>query len=313
MFVLKQVGIAFILAAALSLAHPAAAFSQTGPGIQNRPGLDLMLLKLSPNRWLHEIEGEAASVEIREYRLEMRNGQAVEVPYGGAKTFSFDRRGLETESFQEGEGRMVLKYDAQGRLSEMIMWLEDAPFTRDLYTYDIERRRVTTESYYFGSEKPLLRTVSVFDEHWNEVRKETLRFDEGKNAPSGRDVVVYKLTYDSRGRVTATSITDERGALSHRLTSEFDDSNQIIKSTTYDYDAATGRLLTRSVDTYERKGLVQTHSHYDSRGRLLRRETATRERDAKGNWIMEKRVTELYEQGAPGSFTTIKRRKITYY
>lgn len=294
------------------MACPASALSQNSAAAQKPEGAELLLLKLSPNKWFHEIEGDVASVEIREYRLEKRNGQAVEIPQGGAKTFRFDRRGLETESSEGDEGKMVFKYDARGRLAEMIMWLGDAPFARDVYTYDLERRRVTTESYYFGSDKPLLRAVSIFDEHWNEIRKETLRFNEGKSTP-GKEVVVYNLTYDSRGRVAASSVADERGAISYRFTSEFDASNRLTKSVNYQYDAATATLLTKSVNTYEKDGLLRTHSHYDARGRLLRQETITRERDERGNWITERKVMRDYERGGQDSFTIIKRRKITYY
>ncbi|MBD0372214.1 MAG: hypothetical protein ICV60_15335 [Pyrinomonadaceae bacterium] len=126
-------------------------------------------------------------------------------------------------------------------------------------------------------------------------------------------MVVYNLTYDSKGRVVATSIGDERGTVSHRFTSEFDDSNRIIKSISYEYDTASASLISRSVSTYKKGGLVQTYSHYDPRGRLRWKETTTRELDGRGNWITERRVMELYDEGPPRSFTIIKRRKINYY
>jgi hypothetical protein len=87
----------------------------------------------------------------------------------------------------------------------------------------------------------------------------------------------------------------------------------LIKSVHYEYDAATATLISKSVNTYEKGGLLQTYSYYDPRGRLLRQETMTRELDERGNWITERRETRVYNEGPPRSFTFIKRRKITYY
>lgn len=312
MFRVRGITIAFIIAAALFLASPAA-LSQNATPAQTQASPDLLMMKLNPNKWFYEVDGEVRSIETTEYRLEKKNGQVVETPYNGTKTLYFDRRGFETEAVEGVEGRIVWKYDARGRLAEMVMWLGGAPFARDVYTYDIEHRRVTVESYYFGNDKPLLRAVSIFDERWNETRQETERFGDGKNSQPSREVVVYNLTYDSRGRVVASGIADERGAISYRFTSEFDDSNRIVKSVSYQYDAATATLLNRSVNTYEKGGLLQTYTQYDSRGKLLLQETTTRETDARGNWVTERRVMQLYEEGAPRSYTLIKRRKIIYY
>lgn len=310
-----RIRIAFFVTAALLYACPQALSQNVAPApAAQMSDEELVRLKFSPGRWFYEVRGDVSSIETTEYMLERKNGRMVETRRGGKKILYFDRRGFETESTDDdNEGRTLIKYDAQGRLAEMAMWLGGMPLSRDLYSYDVARRRVTVESYYFGEEKPLLREVSIFDERWNEIRKETERFDDNRGSKPGKEVVVYHLAYDSKGRVIATSITDERGALSYRFTTEFDDSNRLVRGVSFQYDAASGTLLTRSVNTYDKGGLLNNYSHYDGRGRLLRQETIERELDARGNWITERRTMQSYEGSEPGSYTLIKRRRINYY
>ncbi len=303
----------FIIAVALVLVSPAT-LSQNASSKQTPSGAELLLMKLAPGKWAHDVEGDVRSIETVEYRLEKKGGQMVETRTGSTKVSYFDRRGFETESVQDGEDKIEWKYDAEGRLTEMIMTMGGAPFSRELYRYDLERRRVTAETYLFGSDKLHMREVSIFDERWNETRKETERFGDGVNQQPGKEIVVYNLAYDSKGRVIASSIADERGHVSYKFEEEFDDSNRLIKSISYQYDEGSGALLTKSVNTYEKSGLLETYTEYDSRGRLLRRETRTRERDARGNWITERQTVWDYDKGSNTEpYTFIKRRKITYY
>lgn len=47
---------------------------------------------------------------------------------------------------------------------------------------------------------------------------------------------------------------------------------------------------------------------------LLWREELARKLDGRGNWSVERNVTTNYKEGEPpGSFTLVKRRKITFY
>jgi YD repeat-containing protein len=237
----------------------------------------------------------------------------VEARTGSTKISYFDRRGFETKEIEDGEGRTLWKYDARGRVTEMTMWFNRTFVSRAVYTYDLEQRRVTVETYLFGLDKPSTREVSIFDSRWNEVRKETERFDYDESQQPTRDVVVYNLTYDSKGRVTASSISNEQGALRYKSMEEYDDSNRLIKSINYQYDAATATPITKSIGTYEKGGLRRTYSQYNSGGQLLMRETRTRELDEHGNWITERQATTLYDQSPQLSFTLIKRRRITFY
>lgn len=274
---------------------------------------DPVVLKLAPGRWIYDVQGDVRSIETREFRLEKRDGRMVETPTGGPKISYFDRRGFETEATEADEGRIVWKYDAVGRPAEMITWLAGVPLARDVYLYDMERRTITTESYYFGSAKLTMREVATFDARWNQTRKETVHFDVDGQGTQSREVYIYNVTYDARGRVVASSVTDERGALTFRDTQEYDDANRLVKSVYYEYDANSSRLISKSVGAYDGGGLLESYSHYDAGGRLVWREETTRERDARGNWITERRVTTEFTAGVARSSTLITRRKITFY
>lgn len=291
-------------------AHPSFEQNPAKPPAGER----LLAMKLAPGKWIYDVKGMVRSIETREYRLEKRGDRMVETETSGPKTTYFDRRGFETEFVEADESKIVWKYDAGGRPTETTMWLAGVPLSRDVYSYDMERRTVTTESYHYAGEKLVLRAVATFDERWNQTRKEMVHFDVDGKGKRTQEVYIYHLTYDARGRVVARCITNGRGALTFMETQRYDDSNYIVKSVYYEYDAASSKLVSRSVGAYDRSGLSESYSHYDALGRLLWREETTRELDARGNWIMERRVTTEYkEDDAPRSFTLINRRRITFY
>ena len=274
------------------------------------PVSDLTVLKFAPARWWRDLAGEVREVETVEYRVETKDGRAVEARVNSQRV-SFDRKGFETEAVDGEEGRMALSYDAEGRLSEMNMSLAGAPIAREVYSYDLPQRKVVTEAYAFGSARPRWRVVSTFDEKWNEVRAERETFTDDKSARAEKSVVIYKYVYDAKGRVIASTASDERGRISHKSTEEYGNNNRVAKSITYSYDEQSGQLLSKYVNIYDERGLVRSTLSYDPRGRLVRRETYTREFDRFGNWITQAMVAQ--ETDSPGAFTYLKRRKIIYY
>ena len=124
-------------------------------------------------------------------------------------------------------------------------------------------------------------------------------------------MIIYTNTYDAKGRVIATTVGGEDGSVSHRFTTKYDDNHRVVKSSSSSYDQKSGQLLSKHVNTYDERGLVHTILTYDPRGRLVRRETYTREFDQRGNWITQR--LDARENDQSGTFTYIKRRKITYY
>ena len=305
--------IGFIIIALVLSAHPCSP-SKSAAIRQTLPEAELLVIKFSPGKWGHEVQGEVRSVETLEFRAETKNGQVLETRTGSRISY-FDRRGFETEMIEDEEARMVWKYDARGRPSEMSMSLSGALLMREVYRFDLAQRKVTTDVYTFGSDRLQSREVSFFDEHWNETRKETEYFEPNGDSKPRREVVIYTQTYDPKGRVIASTIRRADGVIIHRFTEEYDQaSNRLVKSGSYEYDESRGALLSKSLNTYDARGNLLEGLYYDFSGRLLRRESYTREFDARGNWITERHVTFTYDRAsAPGSFTFVKRRKITFY
>jgi hypothetical protein len=306
--------IGFIIIATMLSAH-SIALSQNESAPRTPSGEDLLVMRFAPGKWFHEVQGDVRSIETVEIASARKNNKWAE-NRSSPKIVYFDRRGFATEAIEGEEGRTVWKYDAQGRVSEMSLSLGGEPLAREVYHYNLAQRKVTVDTYYFGSDKPRFRETAIFDERWNERRKETEYFDEpGGNSQPRKEVVVYNLTYDAKGRQIASTIGNEKGAISHRFTTEYaSDSNRLVKTTGYQYDAGSGALLSKYVSLYDKAGYQAAYMYYDPRGRLLRRETYTREFDARGNWITETRVMWANDQGgAPSSSTFIKRRKITFY
>ncbi len=293
-----------------SLAAGVIAHTQTARAPQSAPAPDPMVAKFAPARWWHDLRGEVREIETIEYRVERKDGRPVEARVNSQRV-SFDRKGFETEIIDGEEGRMAFVYDEQGRLREMTMSLAGVLLARDVYSYDLQQRKVTTEAYAFGSTRPRWREVSTFDNRWNETRKERETFPDDKAARPEKDVVIYSNIYDAKGRVVASTVGGEDGSVSHRFTTEYDDNNRVVKSYSSSYDEKSGQLLSKHVNTYDERGLVLTILTYDPRGRLVRRETYTREFDQRGNWITQRMVAQENDQS--GTFTYIKRRKITYY
>lgn len=303
-----------MVAGLLLFLHPTA-LSQVTSAPQSQEALpaDILILKLSPGKWSHEVKGEVRSIETVQLRPEIRNGQPVETPLS-SQTVYFDRRGFETETIESGEARTIWKYDTEGRPSEMTMVLEGASFMRLVYHYDLKQRKVTTETYAFGSDELHSREISTFDERWNEIRMEREFFTEAGDSRPRKEVTLYTLTYDSKGRVIASTIENESGATSHRFTEEYDASNRLIKSVSLEYNETSGKILSRTVNTYDGQGNLVSGLNYNSLGSLQRRESYTREFDARGNWITERRTTWAnVGPGGPYTFTIIKRRRITFY
>jgi hypothetical protein len=293
------------------IVHPAS--TRAGAAApQTQIPADILILKLSPGKWFYEVEGDVRSIETTSFRLEVKNGRTVETRLG-SKTSWFDRRGRETELIEGEEARTVWKYDALGWPSEMIMYLAGAPLMREVYSYELNQRKLTTEAYALEGGRLHSRTVAFFDERWNQTRQET-EFFETTGGGSLKDVVVYTQKYDSQGRVIFSTVGGEGGSISHRVAEEYSDSNYPLKGIYYSYDRANGALLSKSVNLYDGRGHLIENLYYSPRGQLLRRETYTREYDARGNWITERQV--IRDTGAgrpPTSFAFVKRRKLTFY
>jgi YD repeat-containing protein len=305
--------IGFITAVIMLSAH-SLSLSQKADAPQMPSGEALLVMRFAPGKWYHEVQGDVREIVTTQFRLTKKDGKLIETRIN-SKTVSFDRRGFQTEEVEGEEGRTLWKYDAQGKVVEMNMSLSGVPFAREVYHYDFRQRKITVETYFWGGDRLRSREVSTFDEKWNEVRKESESFGEdGKATEQEKHVVIYKTRYDSKGRAIVSTIGGEDDSISHKFTNEYADSDYLVKSISYEYDQASGALISKSVNTYDGRGHLLTSLNYDPRGRLLRRESYTREFDAKGNWITEKQTTWANDgSGAPGSFTRVKRRKITFY
>jgi hypothetical protein len=305
--------IGFIITVIMLSARPGS-LSQSINAPPTPPEGELLVLKFSPGRWRHEVEGEVRAIETIEFRTERKNGRLIEIR-GTSRISYFDRRGFETEMIEGEEARTVWKYDARGRPSEMSMSLAGVLLMREVYQFDFNQRKIAVEVYNFLGDRLSSREISFFDERWNETRKETEYFGDSGDSKPRKEVVIYTRTYDSKGRVTSSTVGREDGSILHRFTEEYDKaSNRLVKSVSYQYDESSGSLLSKGVNTYDERGYLLEGLYYDSRGRLLRRESYMREFDQRGNWITERNVTWADDRvGPPGSFTLIKRRKITFY
>lgn len=296
--------------AALALSAHSLAYAQKASELPQQPITDILVMKVSPGRWWYDLRGNVRSVESVMVKLEEKDGQMRETQVI-SHTFYFDRRGLETETIDSKEGRTLNKYDAQGKVLEMNMSLAGVPHLRHVYRYDIPRRKVTTEIYYFGSDGLYGRDVTLYDEHWNELRSESESVRNNVDEPPYKEVVIYTNTYDSKGRLTGLAVRREGRAINYSLVDEYDASGRLVKSTHCVYDDSSGALTSKSLLSYDRRSYLISGLRYDGRGRLTRRDTYTREFDQRGNWINETRVSRSNEE--TGSFTLITRRKLTYY
>lgn len=305
--------VAGCVARAQTARAPQAAPLPTPANAPQLPVPDVIASRFAPGRWMQDLLGDVRSVETTEFRLERKGGRAVEMRIN-SQTAYFDRKGFETEVVDGEEGKTVWTYDALGRPAEMIISLGGYPFSRNVISYDVEQRKVTVTTYLFDRTKPRMREVSTFDEQWREIRKETETFEDGDlGAEPDKMVVVYRNTYDAKGRTVTSTIGGEDGSTSHKFTTEYDERDRVVKSFSYEYDEKSGQLLSKSVNTYDARGDLSLTMEYDPRGRLVRRETYTREYDRRGNWITQRHVVWSNDQSGTGASTYIKRRKITYY
>jgi hypothetical protein len=277
---------------------------------QQKPSDKLLMTVLSPGKWHFDLHGKVRSLEILTIKLEPPEGQMKESS-AISTTHYFDERGLETEMIDSQGGRTLNKYDAGGRITEMSMSLRGEPHMRYLYTYDLSQRKVTTEMYYFGQDGSHTRYVAFYDEHWYESRTVSESVKNNADEPPSKEVVIYTNSYDSKGRLTGLTVRREGVRINYRIMDEYGASGQIVKSTSYVYDESSGALTSKTVRSYDRRGLMSTVLHYDGQESLTRSDTYAREFDARGNWITEKRVSR--DKNETVSFAFVTQRKITYY
>lgn len=167
-------------------------------------------------------------------------------------TFQYDKLGNRIEEFiTEADGKLNTKYsyrfDSVGNKTEMIG-----------YNMKIPNQHFLTETY-------------AYDVHYNKIK-------ETSEHSSGNHVTVYSYTYDSNGKITELVVSekhDRLGDSEYKETYTYDKAGNLVEK---NYCTADGKVLDKSLFTY----------------------------DASGNWISQ----TTYELG---KILMTRERKIEYY
>lgn len=161
-------------------------------------------------------------------------------------TFQYDKKGNRIEEFiTEADGKLSTKYaykfDSAGNKTEMMG-----------YNMKIPNPHFLTETY-------------AYDAHSNKIK-------ETSEHSSGNHVTVYTYKYDSNGKITGLFVSekhDRLGDSEYRETYKYDKAGNLVEK---NYCSADGKVLDRSVFTYDAPGNWISQTTYELGKILLTRE-----------------------------------------
>jgi antitoxin component YwqK of YwqJK toxin-antitoxin module len=240
------------------------------------------------------------------------------VPTSVVRTL-YDQEGrvLEVHSWQEAEGKLVLKsnrkalyeYDDHKRLIKLIAYGEEGSITRTVtYSYD-EKGHKTGEIARDDKGREEIGWTYSWDDRGNMKEMRSYR-------PDGHPLADVKMRsmweYDSQDRVVQSMVYRSEGTLPEKSLYKYDDKGLLSELIGLESNASVRR---REVFHYDQSGRRMEELDFNAEGSLTFRTTHTYEDDARGNWIKETPGRWNYDKsGKPDKWPTeVITRTITYY
>lgn len=217
--------------------------------------------------------GSVKEIKILEKNLESDTPQEI------TTTVKFDEKGKVSETFLTTAkikifGRTVYTYDAQNRIIKKSTYNPDGSLVSDqIFNYGanggLELR---------ATQNPVTKKMWMKTEYKYESAESYSQYYDGKFARR------IKLTKDEKCRIVESNLYKEDNSLENRLTTSFDDENNVIESIAF---SPSGNQIEKTKYEYE----------YDN----------------KRNWIKQSIYEWTFRDGnAPYKLTKIKQRTITY-
>jgi len=149
----------------------------------------------------------------------------------GMDSTRYDARGNQTEQYQYSEGKLekkeIYQYDSSDNLITAIFYNPETNTVSEKWTYTYDANGfVTGSANYDADGRETRKLTRKTDEQGNELE---MVFFEGGNAESK-----YENKYDSRGNVTEVIMSKPGKNESSKVTSEYDDKNNLTARTIYD-------------------------------------------------------------------------------
>ncbi len=241
----------------------------------------------------------------------------------------------------EPRSHTSLAFDREGRLVAEVLVshavLEEYRWRRET-RFDQEGRRLETTVYplreggkpwvyasYAYSDAGCTITQTVFDSSGAVVHTDANRY-----TPSGVFIGTdmtdadgssssYRVTYDREGRQVMSEQRDASGRLLLRTVDTYDASGRLAVSRTY--YGPTRILSGKTVYTYgpEKGTVLERCWNYGTNGALVEGWRTTEEYDAVGNWVVRTRLLVEEPRNTPNNWSwsatsgEVERRTITYY
>ncbi len=251
---------------------------------------------------LFVIVGQAQQNNSDCKRLDFLNDEEVDIQassfVGQVKEIKILEKNLESDTPQKIT--TTVKFDEKGKVSETFLTnARIRMFGRTVYTYDAQNRIIKKSSYNpdgslvsdkifsYGSNGGLeLKATQnpVTKKMWMKTEYKYESADSYSQYYDGNFARRIELTKDGKCRIVESNLYKEDKSLENRLTTSFDDKNNVIESIVF---SPNGNQIEKTKYEYE----------YDH----------------KGNWTKQNIYEWTFRDGdAPYKLTKIKQRTITY-